>query len=214
MGPFAGKKKKLHIQNKHYTFYTSKELWVYSKCDPVLSLQSFPVFDLNIWLFPPGEGDGWKNELLELARSKQERTMSELHCLRQVQYLMCSSSQRDTTKSHPIKTFSQLHNMARKLTSSCCFELTKYTVTLIIDHVFPHSSCSHCCWRQRRLSGLAAYLRVFLECFSTVTLGHCHVRSLFKPHNSDKKLCDHIYFIKSHFKILKTHWNKNTFFNF
>ncbi|XP_068430551.1 coiled-coil domain-containing protein 62 [Clinocottus analis] len=31
-----------------------------------------------------GEGDGWKDELLELARSKQERTASELRCLRQV----------------------------------------------------------------------------------------------------------------------------------
>ncbi|XP_059213460.1 coiled-coil domain-containing protein 62 [Centropristis striata] len=31
-----------------------------------------------------GEGDSWRDELLELARSKQERTMSELCCLRQV----------------------------------------------------------------------------------------------------------------------------------
>lgn len=31
-----------------------------------------------------GEGDSWRDELLELARSKQERTMSELRCLRQV----------------------------------------------------------------------------------------------------------------------------------
>lgn len=40
-----------------------------------------------IWTFSPGEGDSWKDELLELARSKQERTMSELRCLRQVQYV-------------------------------------------------------------------------------------------------------------------------------
>lgn len=41
-------------------------------------------------VFPPGEGDGWKDELLELARSKQERTVSELRCLRQVQSLLFS----------------------------------------------------------------------------------------------------------------------------
>lgn len=37
-----------------------------------------------IFFLSPGEGDSWKDELLELARSKQERTTSELHCLRQV----------------------------------------------------------------------------------------------------------------------------------
>lgn len=31
-----------------------------------------------------GEGESWKDELLGLARSKQERTESELLCLRQV----------------------------------------------------------------------------------------------------------------------------------
>ncbi|XP_061603685.1 coiled-coil domain-containing protein 62 isoform X5 [Phyllopteryx taeniolatus] len=31
-----------------------------------------------------GEGDSWKDELLELARSKQDRAVSELQCLRQV----------------------------------------------------------------------------------------------------------------------------------
>lgn len=41
-----------------------------------------------IWCFPPGEGDSWKDELLELTRSKQERTMSELRCLRQVLNLL------------------------------------------------------------------------------------------------------------------------------
>ncbi|XP_036972828.1 coiled-coil domain-containing protein 62 isoform X1 [Acanthopagrus latus] len=38
-----------------------------------------------------GEGDSWKDELLELTRSKQERTMSELHCLRQV----CENQRND-----------------------------------------------------------------------------------------------------------------------
>uniref|UniRef100_A0A3Q3GC54 Coiled-coil domain containing 62 n=1 Tax=Labrus bergylta TaxID=56723 RepID=A0A3Q3GC54_9LABR len=38
-----------------------------------------------------GEGDCWKDELLELARSKQERTMSELRCLRQV----CDNQRND-----------------------------------------------------------------------------------------------------------------------
>ncbi|KAK2818592.1 hypothetical protein Q5P01_024153 [Channa striata] len=38
-----------------------------------------------------GEGDSWKDELLELARSKQERTMSELCCLRQV----CENQRND-----------------------------------------------------------------------------------------------------------------------
>ncbi|XP_056434963.1 coiled-coil domain-containing protein 62-like [Gadus chalcogrammus] len=38
-----------------------------------------------------GEGDSWKDELLALARSKQERTESELHCLRQV----CDNQQSD-----------------------------------------------------------------------------------------------------------------------
>ncbi|KAM4635719.1 coiled-coil domain-containing protein 62 isoform 2-T2 [Polymixia lowei] len=38
-----------------------------------------------------GEGDSWKDELLVLARSKQERTESELHCLRQV----CENQQND-----------------------------------------------------------------------------------------------------------------------
>ncbi|CAJ1070073.1 coiled-coil domain-containing protein 62 isoform X1 [Xyrichtys novacula] len=38
-----------------------------------------------------GEGDSWKEELLELARSKQERTMSELRCLRQV----CENQRND-----------------------------------------------------------------------------------------------------------------------
>ncbi|XP_070780450.1 coiled-coil domain-containing protein 62 isoform X2 [Enoplosus armatus] len=38
-----------------------------------------------------GEGDGWKDELLELSRSKQERTMSELRCLRQV----CENQRND-----------------------------------------------------------------------------------------------------------------------
>ncbi|XP_036833426.1 coiled-coil domain-containing protein 62 isoform X2 [Oncorhynchus mykiss] len=38
-----------------------------------------------------GEGESWKDELLGLARSKQERTESELHCLRQV----CENQQND-----------------------------------------------------------------------------------------------------------------------
>ncbi|KAM9841209.1 coiled-coil domain-containing protein 62 isoform 2-T2 [Aulostomus maculatus] len=38
-----------------------------------------------------GEGDSWRDELLELARSKQERTMSELRCLRQV----CENQRND-----------------------------------------------------------------------------------------------------------------------
>ncbi|XP_062340081.1 coiled-coil domain-containing protein 62 isoform X2 [Osmerus eperlanus] len=38
-----------------------------------------------------GEGEGWKDELLGLARSKQERTDSELHCLRQ----LCENQQND-----------------------------------------------------------------------------------------------------------------------
>ncbi|KAI4817073.1 hypothetical protein KUCAC02_009360 [Chaenocephalus aceratus] len=38
-----------------------------------------------------GEGDSWRDELLELARSKQERTMSELHCIRQV----CDNQRND-----------------------------------------------------------------------------------------------------------------------
>ncbi|XP_044189430.1 coiled-coil domain-containing protein 62 [Thunnus albacares] len=38
-----------------------------------------------------GEGDSWKDELLELAHSKQERTMSELRCLRQV----CENQRND-----------------------------------------------------------------------------------------------------------------------
>ncbi|XP_034566068.1 coiled-coil domain-containing protein 62 isoform X2 [Notolabrus celidotus] len=38
-----------------------------------------------------GEGDSWRDELLELSRSKQERTMSELRCLRQV----CENQRND-----------------------------------------------------------------------------------------------------------------------
>ncbi|XP_033978914.1 coiled-coil domain-containing protein 62 isoform X1 [Trematomus bernacchii] len=38
-----------------------------------------------------GEGDSWRDELLELARSKQERTMSELHCIQQV----CDNQRND-----------------------------------------------------------------------------------------------------------------------
>ncbi|XP_076614661.1 coiled-coil domain-containing protein 62 isoform X2 [Chaetodon auriga] len=38
-----------------------------------------------------GEGDSWKDELLELARSKQERNMSEIRCLRQV----CENQRND-----------------------------------------------------------------------------------------------------------------------
>ncbi|XP_070845453.1 coiled-coil domain-containing protein 62 isoform X2 [Chaetodon trifascialis] len=38
-----------------------------------------------------GEGDSWKDELLELARSKQERSMSEIRCLRQV----CENQRND-----------------------------------------------------------------------------------------------------------------------
>ncbi|XP_055369331.1 coiled-coil domain-containing protein 62 isoform X2 [Betta splendens] len=38
-----------------------------------------------------GEGDSWKDELLELARSKQERTASELRCLQQV----CENQRED-----------------------------------------------------------------------------------------------------------------------
>ncbi|CAG5867733.1 unnamed protein product [Menidia menidia] len=38
-----------------------------------------------------GEGDGWKDELLELSRSKQERITSELLCLQQV----CESQRND-----------------------------------------------------------------------------------------------------------------------
>lgn len=38
-----------------------------------------------------GEGNSWKDELLELAHSKQERLMSELRCLRQV----CENQQND-----------------------------------------------------------------------------------------------------------------------
>uniref|UniRef100_A0A4W5K4C0 Coiled-coil domain containing 62 n=1 Tax=Hucho hucho TaxID=62062 RepID=A0A4W5K4C0_9TELE len=38
-----------------------------------------------------GEGESWKDELLGLARSKQDRTESELHCLRQV----CENQQND-----------------------------------------------------------------------------------------------------------------------
>lgn len=43
--------------------------------------------EIQFCLLSPGEGDTWKDELLELARSKQERTMSELRCLQQVQRL-------------------------------------------------------------------------------------------------------------------------------
>ncbi|XP_054468744.1 coiled-coil domain-containing protein 62 isoform X2 [Anoplopoma fimbria] len=38
-----------------------------------------------------GEGDSWRDEMLELSRSKQERTMSELRCLRQV----CENQRND-----------------------------------------------------------------------------------------------------------------------
>ncbi|XP_041826406.1 coiled-coil domain-containing protein 62 isoform X3 [Melanotaenia boesemani] len=38
-----------------------------------------------------GEGDSWKDELLELSRSKQERIMSELRCLQQ----MCENQRND-----------------------------------------------------------------------------------------------------------------------
>ncbi|CAB1439817.1 unnamed protein product [Pleuronectes platessa] len=38
-----------------------------------------------------GEGDNWKDELLELSRSKQERSMSEVRCLRQV----CENQRND-----------------------------------------------------------------------------------------------------------------------
>ncbi|XP_026211332.1 coiled-coil domain-containing protein 62 isoform X2 [Anabas testudineus] len=38
-----------------------------------------------------GEGDSWKDELLQLAHSKQERTMSELRCLQQV----CENQRND-----------------------------------------------------------------------------------------------------------------------
>ncbi|XP_010875691.1 coiled-coil domain-containing protein 62 isoform X2 [Esox lucius] len=38
-----------------------------------------------------GDGQSWKDELLGLARSKQERTEAELHCLRQV----CENQQND-----------------------------------------------------------------------------------------------------------------------
>ncbi|XP_060934533.1 coiled-coil domain-containing protein 62 [Limanda limanda] len=38
-----------------------------------------------------GEGDNWKDELLELSRSKQERSMSEVCCLRQV----CENQRND-----------------------------------------------------------------------------------------------------------------------
>ncbi|XP_053195484.1 coiled-coil domain-containing protein 62 [Scomber japonicus] len=48
------------------------------------------AFDLFFFL-SPGEGDSWRDELLELAHSKQERTMSELRCLRQV----CENQRND-----------------------------------------------------------------------------------------------------------------------
>lgn len=44
------------------------------------------VFNKILFFLFPGEGDSWKDELLELARSKQERMTSELRCLRQVSY--------------------------------------------------------------------------------------------------------------------------------
>lgn len=108
-----------HVCRKNYVCTPSVILF--------LSIQSFPVCDLysscfrsppslndsclnkcSIWGFSPGEGDSWKDELLELARSKQERTMSELRCLRQVQYQICLSSQSGTTKSHQVtKPFSR-----------------------------------------------------------------------------------------------------------
>ncbi|XP_041815842.1 uncharacterized protein LOC121622867 isoform X3 [Chelmon rostratus] len=43
------------------------------------------------YCFSPGEGDSWKDELLELARSKHELNMSELRCLLQV----CENQQND-----------------------------------------------------------------------------------------------------------------------
>lgn len=43
-----------------------------------------------------GEGESWKDELLELSRSKQERTMSELRCLRQV----CENQRNDLQLLH------------------------------------------------------------------------------------------------------------------
>uniref|UniRef100_A0A665U8K6 Coiled-coil domain containing 62 n=1 Tax=Echeneis naucrates TaxID=173247 RepID=A0A665U8K6_ECHNA len=74
------------------------------------------------------------DELLELTRSKQERTKSELCCLQQVPEL----SEASGTRRH------------------CSYR------SQLSRHVFPHSSFSHCSHSHRSVSGLAAYLSVVL----------------------------------------------------
>ncbi|XP_040012742.1 coiled-coil domain-containing protein 62 isoform X2 [Xiphias gladius] len=72
-----------------------------------------------------GEGDSWKDELLEMARSKQERTMSELRCLRQVcenqrndlQLLQLNLERARGTLRE--KTSQGLHGSQEELTCDC-----------------------------------------------------------------------------------------------
>ncbi|XP_062268485.1 coiled-coil domain-containing protein 62 isoform X2 [Platichthys flesus] len=72
-----------------------------------------------------GEGDSWKDELLELSRSKQERSMSEVRCLRQVcenqrndmQLLQLNlESARETLRE---KTSQRLLGSQEELTCNC-----------------------------------------------------------------------------------------------
>lgn len=60
-----------------------------------------------------GEGDSWKDELLELARSKQERTTSELRCLRQV----CETQRNDLQLLHI--NLESAHETLRERASQC-----------------------------------------------------------------------------------------------
>lgn len=105
-----------------------------------------------IWCFPPGEGDSWKDELLELTRSKQERTMSELRCLRQVLTLLIK-------KCHI--------QLKPSLSSSAFLEITT-------DHRWEKTSvlilCVHAVVDVR---GVFLVWQHSSQCSCTVALGHC-----------------------------------------
>lgn len=91
------------------------------------------------YCFSPGEGDSWKDELLELARSKHELNMSELRCLLQV--ITDRGLEKKVTSSQGSPS---AYHSATTWTSRKRYQWTKYNTSRsqLEENVFPHSSCS------------------------------------------------------------------------
>ncbi|KAM7392417.1 hypothetical protein PAMA_007505 [Pampus argenteus] len=133
-----------------------------------------------------GEGGSWKDELLELAQSKQERTMSELRCLRQV----CENQRNDL----------QMLQLNLESAREALRERTSQENALMRDAAQDELSCICRPERSSRpaagnvdLSGLSAHLKDREDLLSSCSLQqlldesrqvflHSHNKRLTPPH--------------------------------